>query len=278
MIHNELHWSASDKLDIYAQDWRPDGELVAAVALVHGHNDHSGRFAHVAQALCDAGYALLAPDLRGNGRSGGPRGHSPSWEQLLDDVQQLLAETARRYPGKPLFLYGHSLGGALVLNGVLRRRPAVAGVIVTSPLLRTAFKPPAWKQTMGRTLYALAPGFSVPAGLNANDLSRDPEIARAYTTDPLLHDRISARLGLDFQLQGEWSIEHAGEWGAQPPLLLVHGTADHITSFDASQEFARRAGAACTFRAWDAGYHELQNDIEKDLVLALIVEWLRAHT
>jgi alpha-beta hydrolase superfamily lysophospholipase len=251
-----------------------DGEPVAAVALVHGTTT-TARASRVARALCDAGYAVLAPGVRGTGARRAAR--AASWEQLLDDVQQLLAETAQRYPGKPLFLYGHSLGGAAVLNDVLRRRPVVAGVIVTSPLLRTAFKPPAWKQTLGRALYSLTPGFSVPVGLEANDLSRDPEIVSAYKADRLRHDKISA-LGLDFQMQGEWTIEHAGEWGAQPPLLLLHGTADKITSFDASQEFAKRAGAACTFRAWDVGYHELHNDIEKDLVIALIVEWLRGHT
>ena len=133
MQHIEFTQQAPDGIQFYFQGWQPETPPKAVVCLVHGLGEHSGRYAHVAAALNDAGYALLGFDLRGHGKSGGPRGHTPSYETLMDDIGRLLAEAAHRYPGRPQFLYGHSLGGNLVLNYALRRKPGIGGVVATSP-------------------------------------------------------------------------------------------------------------------------------------------------
>ena len=120
-------------MDLYARGWAPKDKPKAVVALIHGLGEHTGRYAHVGAALTEKGYALLGFDLRGHGKSGGPRGHLPSSEAFMTDIDRFLEETAERYPGLPQFLYGHSLGGLLVLNYALRRKPRLAGVI--SPLV-----------------------------------------------------------------------------------------------------------------------------------------------
>lgn len=172
----ESRYSSKDGLQIWSQSWRPEGALKAVVCLVHGIGEHSGRYAHVAEALCAAGYALCACDLRGHGRSGGPRGHAPTYDAMLDDIDLLLNEAGQRYPGRPQFLYGHSLGGNLVINHALRRHPVVGGVVATSPCLRTTTPTPVFKLWLGKICYQVRPGLTMATGLAPDGLSRDHRV------------------------------------------------------------------------------------------------------
>ena len=277
MRYSEFTLSAPDGVQFYFQGWQPETPSKAVVCLVHGLGEHSGRYAHVAAALNDAGYALLGLDLRGHGKSGGPRGHTPSYDTLLDDIGRLLDEAAARYPGLPRCLYGHSLGGNLVLNYALRRKPSIAGVVATSPWLRLSSAPPAARMTLGRVMNRLLPAFVQSSGLDPTGLSRDPEVVRAYKVDPLVHDRLSARLGMAAIANGEWAIAHAAEFPAVP-LLLVHGTGDPMTSAVATQEFAAKVPGGCTLKLWEGFYHETHNEPEKAEVLAFMIDWLQKHT
>ena len=99
---------------------------------------------------------------------------------------------------------------------------------------------------------------------------------RAYTSDPLVHNKISVRLALGMLEAGEWALAHAAEFPL--PLLLVHGTADKLTSAAASQEFAAKVGPNCTLKLWEGFYHETHNEPEKAEVLGFMIDWLRAHT
>ncbi len=272
----QLQRQASDGLQLFAQTWQPEAEARAVVCLVHGLGEHSGRYAHLAAALTGADYALLAFDLRGHGQSGGQRGHAPSYEVLLDDIARLLDEAAQRFPDRPRFLYGHSLGGALALNYALRRRPQLAGVIATSPLLLPAFEPPAWKVSLGRIMYSLWPTLSLSNEVNPHHLAHDPAVAHAYVDDPLVHNRVSARLGIDMLQASQWALAHAAEFPL--PLLLMHGGADPITSPDASRQFAERTPGDCTFKLWEGLYHEIHNEPEQQEVFKFVVAWLQAHT
>lgn len=285
MQHTEFNWRTDDGLRLFAQAWQPNEEPRAAVALVHGLGEQSGRYTHVAAALTAAGYALVACDLRGHGRSEGQRGHSPSWDTLMDDIAKLLQETTSRFPGRPVFLYGHSLGGTLVLSYILRRtppkrdgvpEPQLAGATATGPILRSAFQPPAWKIKLGETLYNLWPTFSLSNELDPKGLSHDTKVVSDYVNDPLVHNRVSARLGMDMLRAGEWAIAHAGELSL--PLLLMHGAGDPVCSPQASQEFAQRAPReACTFKLWDNLYHEIHNEPEQEQVFHTMIQWLNAH-
>jgi acylglycerol lipase len=275
---------APDGLSLYFQGWEPESGPAAVVCLVHGLGEHSGRYEHVASTLNVAGYALLGLDLRGHGRSGGPRGHSPTSSAMLDDIDQLLIEAAGRYPDRPRFLYGHSLGGGLVLCHALRScSPTggrssrdVAGVIASGPTLRTAFAPPGWKLAVGKVTYNLAPAMSMSNGLDRSALSRDPLVVERYNSDPLVHDRLSARLGMDILRNGERALGQAARFPV--PLLLMHGAADRITSPEASREFAQKTDCQCTLKLWDGLYHEIHNEPEKQEVLEYMIAWLGARS
>lgn len=273
MSHIEFTTSSPDNTSFYFQGWQTETPAKAVVCLVHGLGEHSGRYAHVAEALNAAGYTLFGFDLRGHGKSGGARGHTPTYDVLMDDIGRLLDEAAARYPDRPRFLYGHSLGGNLVLNYGLRRKPAIAGVISTSPGLRVTNPLPPLQIALARVMNKLQPGMQIANGLALDGLARDPEVIRAYTHDPLVHDKISMRLATGMLDAGEWAIAHAAEFPL--PLLLVHGTADKLTSARASEEFAAKVPAGrCTLKLWDGFYHETHNEPEKAEVLRYMVNWL----
>lgn len=272
MHHEEFDWETRDHLRLYAQDWRPEGEPKGLVCLVHGLGEHSGRYEHVAVYLTGGGYLLAAFDQRGHGKSGGQRGHAPYFQILTEDIATFLEESARRHPDRPCFLYGHSLGGSLVLEFVLRRRPRLAGVIATAPALRTAFEPPALKIALGKIMVRLWPTLSMSNEIDVQTLSRDTEVVTAYVNDPLVHDRLTPRLGIGMLQSGEWILEHAAE--VYLPILLMHGAADRLTSPQASSEFAARAGDHCTLKTWEGLYHEIHNEPEQETVLSYMLDWL----
>lgn len=276
MKHDEFAIETADNLTLYGQGWAPDdGKVRAVVCLVHGLGEHSSRYSHVAEVLVAAGYVTLAIDKRGHGRSPGQRGHAPNYDILLDDIERLLEEASRRYPQAPRFLYGHSMGGNLIINYVLRRRPELAGVVATSPWLRLASKPSRVRLFMAQVMDVLAPSLSMSSEINAEAISRDPDEVDAYRNDPLVHDRITPRLGMSLLDSAQWALEHAEEFPL--PLLITHGSGDRLTSAEASAEFAQRADD-CTFKLWEELHHETHNEPEREEVLALMVSWLDEHS
>lgn len=275
MKTEEFKLQSTDGLGLFACTWLPDGDLRGMVCLVHGLGEHCGRYLHVARRFTAAGFGMLAFDLRGHGKSDGKRGHATSFDVILDDIGLALQECAARFPGKPLFLYGHSLGGNLVLNYALRRKPDVRGVIAASPGLRTAFIPPPAKLALGKVMYSIWPGLILPNGLDLQALSRDPHVIEAYNADPLVHDRLSVRLGVDLLNNGEWALSHAAQLAT--PLLLMHGDADRLTSAAASREFAESAGALCTLKIWPGGYHEMHNEPEQEKVIETMLGWMETR-
>ena len=217
-------------------------------------------------------YVLIGFDLRGHGKSGGARGHVPSYKAVMDDIADFMALVEKRYPGLPHFLYGHSMGGNLVLNYCLRRKPNVAGVIATGPWLKLAFDPPVLQVMLGKTMSRIAPDFTQNSNLETAALSHDQKVVDAYNTDPLVHSKISARLFVGIYKSGLWALDHADEFSV--PLLLMHGTADRITSSATSVEFAKRAGKIVTWHPWEGFYHEIHNEPEKAEVLQTMIGWL----
>ncbi len=260
---------------LFARLWPAEAPR-AVVCLVHGLGEHSGRYAPLAAYLNAHGYTLLAMDLRGHGRSGGKRGHIPTYADALDDIDRLLERAADEFPETPRFLYGHSLGGNLVINYILRRpTDDLRGAIASGPWLRLAFQPPAYKVWLARLAGRLFPALLQPSGLNPHHLSHDPAVVQAYMDDPLVHDRISAALFLGVYEAGLWALQHADRLTL--PLLLMHGSADQLTSPEASREFCEKAGEACTLRLWEGMYHEVHNEPEKAQVYRVVKAWLDDH-
>lgn len=274
MDHREFHFKTRDEVQLYGQCWNAENPK-GAVCLVHGLGEHSGRYAHVAEFFNKSNYSLVSFDHRGHGKSGGKRGHTPSYDLLMEDISLLLNKADSLYPQIPKFLYGHSLGGNLVLNYALRKKPGIAGVISSSPWLKLAFEPPALKVKIAKLVSGLFPSLIQSTNLEAEAISRDIAVVNAYKNDRLVHDKISTTMFLSIHNSGLWALEHANEFSL--PLLLFHGTADRLTSYKASEEFSTQVKNNVSFKLWQGFYHEPHNEPEKQEVFSLVREWMEKH-
>lgn len=274
MKNTESIFKAGDGVNLFVTEWLPDATPTANILIVHGLGEHSGRYRHVAEFLTTAGLGVFSFDLRGHGKTEGVRGHAPSYDHIMDDFDAYLVRIRERYSATPLFLYGHSLGGNLVLSYLIRRRPAVTGAVVTSPGLRTAEKVPAWKSALGKILYKLAPSFQLDNGLDVTGLSRIQDVVDAYRADPLVHPKVSTRLGMDLIDNGLFILENGGQVPA--PLLLMVGSADRIIDPLAVRELSSKIPGV-NYREWEDGYHELHNEPNQMEVLQFIVDWIKGQ-
>ena len=278
MKHIHYHIQNSENLKLFCRAWISDVEIPKGVViLVHGLGEHSGRYNHIGDALTKSGYHLASFDLRGHGLSEGKRGDIPVFEHVLDDVSLFLQDSNERFgENLPLFLYGHSLGALIVVTFALRRAPDLAGIIATSPPFRLSFEPPKATLFVGRILAKIMPSTTMINNLEHAALSRDRAIVKAYQDDVYVHNRISAALAISMLEKGQYALAHARDFAL--PLLLMHGTADRITSPEATREFAEKAGPNVDLVLWEAYYHETHNDIGKDQVISKLVSWIEAKT
>lgn len=247
------------------------GAPKALILLVHGLGEHAGRYAGWAARFNERGVTLRAFDLPGHGHSEGRRGVIASPEKVYDTIDQISAGIASEFPGVPLFIYGHSLGGGIVLNYLIRRKPEIQGAIVTSPWIFLSESPALVKVLLASMAKKLMPGMTQPSGLKTEFLSRDPAVVDAYRKDPLVHGQISAGLY-------GWMTDAAAETLGRAseitvPLLIAHGRSDMIISPSGSLLVAGSAPKA-TLKLWEGGYHELHNDLLKDEHFDFITEWI----
>ena len=276
MKNIEWTWKSFDGLEMFARGWLPDGQVKGAVCLVHGLGEHSGRYAHVGAAFTAAGYDLLAFDLRGHGKSAGPRGHTPSLDAYFKDIETFLRDAQTRFGSAPVFLYGHSLGGLLVLSYSLSNRTNPRGVIASSPGLMSAIHDQKVKLAVAKLLGSVAPTVTLPSELVNEHISRDSHVVEAYKNDPLVHDRITTGFGKAGLQATDLAFARAAQFPV--PLLIAYGSADPIAYPRGSEKFASLVPPArVTVKRYEGLYHEIHNEPEQAQVLKDYVAWLDAQ-
>lgn len=263
---------AADGTSLFYRWWRP-GSPRGAVVLVHGAGEHCGRFDHVARYLVSRGVAVFGYDQRGLGRSTGKRGHLERFADYLSDLD-LALKTAREWaPGVPLGLYGHSMGGLVVLSYALEHPQAAKWVIATSPWLNLAVQVPAWQAGMARVLSRLAPTFTMPSGVPSTYLAHPPEVGIAYDADPYVEKKVSARWYVELVAAAARAREAAPRFAT--PLLLLQAGDDHLVAAADSEAFFKQAGVQDkTFHLYPGLYHEIHNEPAAPEILAEIANWL----
>lgn len=265
--------TTTDGVDLHAQCWAPSATPEATIVLVHGYAEHSGRYDEVAHAFTQERAAVHAYDQRGYGRSGGPRAYVDSFAQYLDDLEAVLDFVQQQTPERPLFLFGHSMGGLVVVRALQTRSLSPHGVILSAPALEVNPDLAPWLRQVSHVLGRLLPSLPTvrsPPGA----ISRDPAVVQEAENDPLnYHGRIRARTGAELLRAGREA--RARLEAVQTPFLVVHGTADVLANPHWSQQLHERALATDkTIRLYEGLYHETFNEPERDTVLDDLTNWL----
>lgn len=275
MQHNEGLFKTTNRLHLYEQWWRPAaGPIKAVVVIVHGYSEHSSRYGHVAEHLTANGYGVDAFDLRGHGQSGGLRAFVWSFDEYLQDLECFFCRVREREPEKPIFLLGHSLGGTVVTLFTITRKPATVGVLLSGAALKLPryVTPQVIRQALFISFFV--PKFPLLERINSRVISRSPEVVAKYESDPLVyHGRMRAREGVEI-MRAMKRIQDNME-AMTLPVMIMHGTRDHLTEIDGSQELYRRAlSTDKTLKLYEGFYHEIMNEPYKAQVLTDITAWL----
>lgn len=267
----------SDGLKLFLRTF-PTESPRATVALLHGFGEHAGRYTHVAQAFAKKGLEPWTMDLRGHGRSEGPRAFVSSFDEHTRDLGAFIAHVRKERPNRPLFLVAHSMGGCIATLYVIQKGAAanLDGLVLSAPALKlgTDFNPV--KIAVGRALGKYIPGLPIEK-LKAESISRDPEVVRAYDADPLVfRGWVKTGFGRAF-IEATEEVARGME-KVKLPLLVLQGEGDKIINQSGGTELHSRASSADKRLILYPGlYHEIFNEPEKDKVLGDVVDWLERH-
>ena len=261
-------------LKIFVRSWRPAAKPRAAVVICHGVNSHGGQYLWSGEQLSAAGHAVYALDLRGRGKSEGERLYIENVSEYVADVAAVVKLAKSRDPGLPVFLLGHSAGGVVSCVYTLENQKELAGLICES----FAFKVPApdFVLAIVKGLSRIAP--RLPAlKLKNKDFTRDPKALAALNADPLIANEAQPAITVAALVRANERIKREFPL-ITLPVFILHGTVDKATVPAGSQFFYDTAGSKDkTLKLYKDHFHDLLNDLDKDVVMADIKAWIDKH-
>lgn len=271
-----LQVDATDGVCLQSYSWKGPTEVKGVVIVHHGIRDHASRYGLLAEALANDGYAVYSHDMRGHGYSGGDRQRFDSIDQLTGDLDLVVQRARGEHPGKPVFLYGHSLGGLVTSHYTLAHQGDLAGVVLSGAALELLPSVTSGQVSAARFFGTVLPGLPaqeiddsvfVSTKEALDDFMRDPLVdhgnlpARSARTAVDAIDALAPRMG-DFTV----------------PLFIMHGAADKTTPVDGSRHLAERARSADkTLKVWDAQAHDLLHEPAAKAIVGEVVTWIDAR-
>jgi alpha-beta hydrolase superfamily lysophospholipase len=275
--HEQSTFEGTGGLRLFSQSWRPvDEEPRAVLIVVHGLRDHSSRYGELAVHLVGQGFAVHAFDLGGHAHSEGVRVHIDSFDEYLSDLGLFLERVREREPGKPVYLFGHSMGGAIVTLFTLEKKPDIQGLVLSAPAMKPGADVSGALIATTKVLGGVLPNLKV-LELDPKQFSRDPEVVKDNETDPLVFQqggpaRTASRLLAALNTLSERMEE------VTTPVLVLHGTADTVTDPEGSKALVERARSTDkSLKLYEGLFHDLVHEPEKARVIADVVQWLQAH-
>lgn len=262
-INTEFIIQAKNKTKINLNIWDRGENDKKMLVITHGYGEHKGYYKDFAKYFVNKGFIVCTYDLRSHGLSEGKRGHVSPFDLFLDDFEMILVFLRKTKGELPLYLFGHSMGGSIVINYLLNRKPKnIVKTIISSPWLKLAFEPPKFKLLLAKIGLILFPNFPIKGELNIDNLSRDLDFKREFKDDPLTYDLISPAYFFAIRNAGVFALENASEMNYS--LLISHGDDDRITSIKASKLFCSNSGKNCHFKKWNGGYkHVVYSENDK---------------
>lgn len=247
----------------------PRGRLL----IVHGLGDHSGRYDRMASRAAAAGIDCFGLDLRGHGESEGRRGHTRSFDRLLEDIDHFRRLAGQRDSGLPTVLFGHSLGGLIVGRFVQEYGfPSLAGAVLSAPFVGLALSPSPWKLRLASVADWMLPWLGMYDEIRADMLFRTPEEQRAREEDPLVHHRITARLFGEMRRQAAIMVRRAGQ--CRTAFLIQLPGDDRVVDTAAGRDFSTRLAGEVRVIEYEEAFHDLYRDPVAERAYADLATWL----
>jgi alpha-beta hydrolase superfamily lysophospholipase len=259
--------------ELFAQAWLPDGPPGAVIVIAHGLGEHGGRYATLATELAGRGYAVYALDHRGHGRSGGPRANIGRFAYLVSDFSAFVGRCARQHLDTPLYVLGHSMGGAVAFATALRLQHQLRGLVLSAPALAVDTAVPRLQEWFARALSVIAPNTGV-LNIPPSFVSRDPSVVMRYESDSLVHHgSVPARTVVE--LLDAMAGFAAGVRELRLRTLILHGTADRLVPLAATRPLYQAISTNYrTLKLYDGLFHEVFNEPERATVTADLFSWL----
>lgn len=272
----EGYFRGKDDCELYFQSWTP-AKPIATLVITHGLGEHTDCYQRLVDGLSDQNIQFIAWDMRGHGRSEGKRGVVKRFSDFTSDLVLLIDYIRKEISEKPIILAGHSMGGLVTLNTIIRNPElSIACAFLSSPLMGVQVDVPEIKKIGAKYMAEYLPSLTMWNEIHDKDLTHDKKILLEFTKDPLRHDRISPRLYLDMVAYTE-RIKREGASVTLPILFQLSGQ-DKVVSTKASQDFFETIKSKDKeIKIYENSYHEIYNDIEREIVFNDIKPFLKKH-
>ena len=276
MNHMEGIFKAVRNANIYYQAWLPEGDTKAVLLVVHGLGEHCGRYMNVVNHFVPLGYAVYGLDHIGHGRSEGTREFVERFEDYTNTLTTHYNMVKGWQTGKPVFLLGHSMGALIASCYLLNHQANFRGAVLSAPFIKVSDSISQATITIGKILSVLTPRAGLVT-LDANGISRDSEVVKAYVNDPLVfHGKTPVRLGAELLKAMLYVTAKAHR--ITLPLIVVQGGEDRLIDPACAQILYDKAGSKDkTIKVYEGLYHEVFNEPERARVLKDVETWLAAH-
>ena len=266
-------WRTGRNREIFSWYIMPVVAPKAVILLVHGFGEYSWIYKNWAKKFAYNGFVFLSWDHYGHGISDGEQGFIRNYEQFLLEIDLALTKVGEIFPKVPIILYGHGMGGTIALNYCIRRTSPIAMLVVTSPFLELTKKPARIENIM-KFFLSFIPGITLKLQIYAEQQTHDDEEIKKYRNDKLLNNKISPHLYLVLCRAGKYALNNANR--IKIPTLLMHGNADQIASYKATERISKTISNA-TFIEWPNLYHELHHENNQNEVYVNIQEWIEHY-
>lgn len=276
MQHIEGTFKSVRDLNIYYQGWLPDGEVKAVLFLVHGVGEYCGRYMNVVNRFVPLGYAIYGLDHIGHGKSDGEREGIVRFEDYTEPLKTYYKMVTGWQPGKPVFIYGHSLGGLITSLYLLDHQSDFKGAIISAPSVKVPANISPLTVTMGKIISVIAPKAGL-VGLDTSYLSHDKAVVDAYNADPqVFHGKMPARLSAE-TLRAMMRVTAEAE-KISLPMFILQGSGDIIVDPAGAQMLYEKASSKDkTLKIYEGFYHEVHNELEREIMFKDLEAWLQAH-
>lgn len=263
---------ASTGTPLYYEWWMPTA-CKAILVVVHGLAEHSGRYGPFIRHMVAQGFGVAIYDQRGHGQSHGEPGHVEQFQDWLTDLAQFIQFTKEAHPGVPVVLLGHSLGGQIALNFVVRYSKGLRGVIACAPNVALKWKIPRWQHAIATLLYRYVPRWRHKHRITGAELTNDPELGAQFDADPRVCRAVT--LHLLGEVQRNQNLVMALATRIHLPILMLHGNADPICDPEGTRRFFRAVPVSCKrLKLYDHCFHELFSEVNRTDIYCDVVTWL----